>query len=83
MFLAHEPAHVREEEPALDVVGIGIRLCVFVMHAVVTAPHVDVSLKEIYNEKQGCKLPMNLMFFFIFRIKLQLFLFAKGSIRVT
>ena len=44
MLLDDEPAHVREEEAAGSIMGVGVRLGVLVMHAVVAGPMVDAAL---------------------------------------
>ena len=45
VLLAHQPAHVSEEESAVHVVGIGVSFRVFVMHSVVSSPLVQVILE--------------------------------------
>lgn len=47
----HQPAHVREEEAAARVVGVGVRLGVAVVHPVVQHPRPDVPLREDDFEK--------------------------------
>lgn len=46
VFAHHQPAHVREEEPAGRVVRVGVRVGELVVHAVVAHPLVDVVLER-------------------------------------
>lgn len=44
MFSTHQPSDVGEEEPSVCVVGIGVRVAVFVMQPVVPHPNVQAVL---------------------------------------
>lgn len=46
MLLDQQPADVREKEPALRVVRVGIGVCELVVHAVVSHPLDDVLLRR-------------------------------------
>ena len=58
--LPHEqPAHVREEETSLRIVGISVRFWVLVMRPVVTWPLDDVILKDsIVSSQSGPAIPL-------------------------
>ncbi|MPC22849.1 hypothetical protein E2C01_015877 [Portunus trituberculatus] len=45
VLAVHQPTHVREEKAASCIVWVGVCLAVFVMHAMVPRPLVDVVLK--------------------------------------
>ncbi len=49
VFAHKQPADVSEEEPALGIVWIGLRLRVFVVHTMVPGPLYDVILKEQFE----------------------------------
>lgn len=44
MFANHQPAHMREKESSLRVMGIRVRVRKFVMHSMVSNPLVDMIL---------------------------------------
>ena len=48
VLLAHQPAHVGEEETPFSVVRIGVRLTEFVMNSMVSGPFVDWNLIYMY-----------------------------------
>lgn len=51
MLLAHQPAHVAEEEAPVGIVGVGVRITVFVVQSVVSDPNVKAVL-EFYIKYQ-------------------------------
>lgn len=53
MFLAQEPADVREKESAPGIVRIGVRVAKFVMDPVISTPLVDVILLKTNKERAG------------------------------
>lgn len=51
MFLRHQPTHMREKESSFTVMRIRIRICIFVVHPMISHPFKNVILKE-YNCKE-------------------------------
>lgn len=45
MFLTHEPAHVREEETSACVMGVGVRVCEFMVNTMIANPLDDAVLE--------------------------------------
>jgi hypothetical protein len=58
MFLAQEPADVREKESAPGIVRIGVRVAKFVMDPVIPTPLVDVILLKNNQTKRERKMLM-------------------------
>jgi hypothetical protein len=56
MFLAQEPADVREKESAPGIVRIGVRVAKFVMDPVIPTPLVDVILLKNNQIKRERKM---------------------------
>lgn len=62
MLLAQQPAHVREEESSACIVRIGVRICEFVVHTMVSSPLNDWVLEGDWLEDYQNKFQLSVGF---------------------